>query len=286
MSGSPPQVRGKHSRVTSVLSYPRITPAGAGKTYPPPWGLLSVRITPAGAGKTPRPVSLESCHRDHPRRCGENCTHQCHRACTTGSPPQVRGKLRQSRLIRCVGRITPAGAGKTISSYNPASTTADHPRRCGENRRRRALPPTLPGSPPQVRGKPRLSLPHPDSTGITPAGAGKTSPCRIMLTRFQDHPRRCGENRFTGCHVSTIVGSPPQVRGKQAYSLPRIEPLRITPAGAGKTVRKCFIEAVGKGSPPQVRGKRTSGSDTLLADRITPAGAGKTNVCQSLFTSD
>ena len=31
--------------------------------------------------------------------------------------------------------------------------------------------------------------------GITPAGAGKTADCRQVRNLYEDHPRRCGENK-------------------------------------------------------------------------------------------
>ena len=77
------------------------------------------------------------------------------------------------------------------------------------------------------------------------------------------------------------MGSPPQVRGKPVGALLVALGIRITPAGAGKTVlhyiqwevkqdhpRRCgenFYETVERtldeGSPPQVRGKRCHGND-------------------------
>ena len=73
LSGSPPQVRGKHLDEIRKLANMRITPAGAGKTE-----------------------SMESGVRyswDHPRRCGENRSTQSGKNYCLGSPPQVRGKL-------------------------------------------------------------------------------------------------------------------------------------------------------------------------------------------------
>ena len=72
VSGSPPQVRGKHFVHPCYLSAPGITPAGAGKT--------------ADAAATAKR------HRDHPRRCGENTKSMEEIAVSLGSPPQVRGK--------------------------------------------------------------------------------------------------------------------------------------------------------------------------------------------------
>ena len=110
---------------------------------------------------------------------------------------------------------------------------------------------------------------------ITPAGAGKTyrKTCRFCIN--QDHPRRCGENESAGNYTLHRSGSPPQVRGKHRIVNEKIQRLRITPAGAGKTRRGNGISGGDKdhprrcgeniiphsnvtlliGSPPQVRGK-------------------------------
>ncbi len=92
-TGSPPQVRGKQN----VLTHHR----------------HGGRITPAGAGKTTRISRHISSARDHPRRCGENVRPAKKPFLTSGSPPQVRGKLHADTTQRIKARITPAGAGKT-----------------------------------------------------------------------------------------------------------------------------------------------------------------------------
>ena len=51
---------------------------------------------------------------------------------------------------------------------------------------------------------------------------------------------------------------------------------RITPAGAGKTVKLAVGTHNGQGSPPQVRGKLPQLIVGIVKGRITPAGAGKT----------
>ena len=50
------------------------------------------------------------------------------------------------------------------------------------------------GSPPQVRGKRAKSRGDWNFVRITPAGAGKTQRKFPYFLRFEDHPRRCGEN--------------------------------------------------------------------------------------------
>ena len=50
-----------------------------------------------------------------------------------------------------------------------------------------------------------------------------------------DHPRRCGENGIDSSKNVSMLGSPPQVRGKRSGNDLTISIMRITPAGAGKT---------------------------------------------------
>ena len=134
VEGSPPQVRGKqtYSAVQSV----------------------SPGITPAGAGKTHTEFTVKRIKQDHPRRCGENGKKAFPFAFGRGSPPQVRGKRHMSQLPFIMGRITPAGAGKTYREGVRAWTARDHPRRCGENQFIKQSFHNNIGSPPQVRGKP------------------------------------------------------------------------------------------------------------------------------------
>ena len=111
--GSPPQVRGKLSRL-----------------FPCP---RRERITPAGAGKTIFDCADINAARDHPRRCGENTAQQGQTVPAHGSPPQVRGKLAYIQKVEPVRGITPAGAGKTSLVTTACNGAPDHPRRCGEN---------------------------------------------------------------------------------------------------------------------------------------------------------
>ena len=92
------------------------------------------------------------------------------------------------------------------------------------------------GSPPQVRGKPFAGWKALGYSGITPAGAGKTGFGMRFNYGFEDHPRRCGENRRACGGQQQRVGSPPQVRGKLAVAQQGHRFKGITPAGAGKTL--------------------------------------------------
>ena len=133
-SGSPPRVRGKPDKLDKREG--------------------SVRITPACAGKTGTGYLTVVRHGDHPRVCGENLVSYLPPFMTEGSPPRVRGKLRCSRRLRVLSRITPACAGKTI-----CRTRSDV---------------VLWGSPPRVRGKLARGFAILMPFRITPACAGKT----------------------------------------------------------------------------------------------------------------
>ena len=99
-----------------------------------------------------------------------------------------------------------------------------------------------PGSPPQVRGKLLAVRLSPVLFRITPAGAGKTLKYILLCPKWWDHPRRCGENKDPELLLMYILGSPPQVRGKQWRNKKMTSIERITPAGAGKT---CTSHALG-----------------------------------------
>ena len=139
-------------------------------------------------------------------------------------------------MLEAMGRITPAGAGKTLGVWPPRLMSMDHPRRCGENNRSVKHLAFCPGSPPQVRGKRQQLGKHRQARRITPAGAGKTGMVVGDAFSEQDHPRRCGENVFLHFDSFQKMGSPPQVRGKRFPYRAHDAENRITPAGAGKTL--------------------------------------------------
>ena len=70
---------------------------------------------------------------------------------------------------------------------------------------------------------------------ITPADAGKTSSPHASFCLSTDHPRGCGENFATGRNGLLHKGSPPRMRGKHRFLFQRDRDSRITPADAGKT---------------------------------------------------
>ena len=236
----------------------------------------------------------------------------------------MRGKLLCKACRAKSNRITPAGAGKTKLYHlflscqpdhprrcgenffyrNRKKKVTDHPRRCGENRTTQSGKNYCLGSPPQVRGKRKVSFRKSKALRITPAGAGKTLNKSSIYSKSQDHPRRCGEN-LTKVNVHTsLLGSPPQVRGKPACRRGSVFLSWITPAGAGKTAtvllafkaawdhpRRCGENSTKRrppshcqGSPPQVRGKLKYDFTQSKTIGITPAGAGKTQCHTSKYS--
>ena len=131
--GSPPPVRGKEGLFGRQAPPPRITPACAGKSCPPPAPTFT--------------------RRDHPRVCGEKCPPGKFFFMTVGSPPRVRGKDNQRGDSSNDLRITPAYAGKRCSARTPTFRTWDHPRVCGEKTEEQKERAEYLGSPPRMRGK-------------------------------------------------------------------------------------------------------------------------------------
>ena len=108
--------------------------------------------------------------------------------------------------------------------------------------------------------------------GITPAHAGKTGEKDRHSEIERDHPRACGENALSRIFKSPQRGSPPRMRGKlfAVFSNIRIE--GITPAHAGKTLRKGRISVVDPS--PQPRSSLTSRrADASIGSQRAPCAA-------------
>ena len=136
-----------------------------------------------------------------------------------------------------VDRITPAPAGKTIRTGTCGCCKQDHPRTCGENIHRYTSFGLQIGSPPHLRGKLLVCIFIVPKSRITPAPAGKTYELCKFVGGNQDHPRTCGENFSALEEISTPTGSPPHLRGKLFSLFENNNPIRITPAPAGKTLK-------------------------------------------------
>ena len=109
---------------------------------------------------------------------------------------------------------------------------------CGEKPVRMHTRTISAGSPPHVRGKVvgcvKLCL----VLGITPACAGKSRQEKFSKLPGEDHPRMCGEKHHLVNDIGHIGGSPPHVRGKDAVKRHRSGCIGITPACAGKRLKR------------------------------------------------
>ena len=94
--GSPPRMRGKAKPFREQFKYAGITPAHAGKRM-----VLLMRW---------------SIVQDHPRACGEKGLSSKLPYVTPGSPPRMRGKVENTGEYPILLGITPAHAGKSLSS--------------------------------------------------------------------------------------------------------------------------------------------------------------------------
>ncbi len=132
---------------------------------------------------------------------------------------------------------------------------------------------------------------------LIPAGAGRTRPYRAAARPTRAHPRWRGADGRNATSTKHKRGSSPLARGGPGRRLPEHQPVRLIPAGAGRT-RCCSRSAPGQGAHPRWRGAdmcRTirkdsaSGSSPLARggrrrrhlehpDRgLIPAGAGRTS---------
>ena len=86
-----------------------------------------------------------------------------------------------------------------------------------------------------MRGKVVPSTPKRKTIRITPAYAGKSFLHEFYNFFDKDHPRLCGEKVPEILQFSSVVGSPPPMRGKAGQPSKRIDGAGITPAYAGKS---------------------------------------------------
>ena len=130
--------------------------------------------------------------------CGEKLAGFIAYNVASGSPPHVRGK---ARII-------------VIWQFH----FQDHPRMCGEKRFSSVCGPCI--------------------KGITPACAGKRAAATIGAIGIGDHPRMCGEKIINPMICDFDLGSPPHVRGKVHGAAHVQKILGITPACAGKRLKR------------------------------------------------
>ena len=195
-------------------------------------------------------------------------------------------------------RLTPAWAGRTNCGAARRPRRRAHPRVGGADYRPVETRTATMGSPPRGRGGHRRIPSRLGTSRLTPAWAGRTAQTRRKPNSPPAHPRVGGADSGTKWSDSSEMGSPPRGRGGPVAVAIGGDPLRLTPAWAGRTLvgarrpaRSWAHPRVGgadpavrdepcpaRGSPPRGRGGR-SHRDPLAPDlRLTPAWAGRTGI--------
>jgi len=162
-AGSAPRARGTRGPKTRRYASPRLSPAGAGNTR---W-------------------AVGSCFRSaaQPRGRGEHIGNPSIESDLLGSAPRARGTRPRCRQWSPPPRLSPAGAGNTISRSIQAAATSAQPRGRGEHDRFLGVIRWIIGSAPRARGTPRRGPHHEAECRLSPAGAGNTSPPFFSPTR-------------------------------------------------------------------------------------------------------
>ena len=155
-----------------------------------------------------------------------------------GSPPRGRGKVGHSVISTISSGITPAWAGKSLFDMVINSLLEDHPRVGGEKFQKPIDMLQDMGSPPRGRGKVLEFALVFRWCRITPAWAGKSRCHFVQLWPHRDHPRVGGEKKRTRASRLMLLGSPPRGRGKGRSALDIDARVGITPAWAGKRLKR------------------------------------------------
>ena len=200
------------------LSVQGSPPRGRGKEHKAEIWRQGYRITPAWAGKRQASHSQAKERKDHPRVGGEKDACVIYYSGVIGSPPRGRGKVVSYILVSEILRITPAWAGKSFDDTLFGLQDWDHPRVGGE--------------------KPEKELRLEADKGSPPRGRGKAAYTTADLLTTQDHPRVGGEKIDEGLVQKQFLGSPPRGRGKANTRQKSEIALRITPAWAGKRLKR------------------------------------------------
>ena len=140
-------------------------------------------------------------------------------AMVAGITPAYAGKsTRLSRIQHCAEGSPPRMRGRVPTPRPRLIKSQDHPRVCGEEHHPTPSSAAPRGSPPRMRGR-------------VPA---QRSGCCLQW----DHPRVCGEESGLLLRPVLWQGSPPRMRGRDAANGFCAQFYGITPAYAGKRLKK------------------------------------------------
>ena len=199
----------RSSSMLCVGSSPRLRGTGGNARRPEP----GRRFIPAPAGNGRRPTDPRGASSVHPRACGERACGLRAQGWCGGSSPRLRGTGAPAQCAGGHRRFIPAPAGNGNVATPIVTSSAVHPRACGERCRTGGKDIDHYGSSPRLRGT-RLH-----------------SGCRVFSSTV--HPRACGERAREVVHDSMPVGSSPRLRGTGGNTTPDLRRCRFIPAPAG-----------------------------------------------------
>ena len=152
-----------------------------------------------------------------------------------GSSPRVRGAGVDDAPSAVAHGIIPARAGSSPLQTRSGTPTRDHPRACGEQRKRALAGRDGLGSSPRVRGAGLRRLARRVVIRIIPARAGSSLWPYSTWGAYSDHPRACGEQKVALTRQQVVPGSSPRVRGAVLGHPHERGVRRIIPARAGSS---------------------------------------------------
>jgi len=194
----------------------------------------------------------------------------------TVHPRCLRGRVPTVGHFGPLVRFTPRAYGDEFSAWRCVARWTVHPREHGEegSSSKRSL--TVIGSPPCVRGRGVRPWTSRSGTAVHPRAYGEE---KFFLAdtpksnRFT--PVRTGSRSISWGRKSTLVGSPPCVRGAVPEDVPRLLTYPVHPRAYGEQGGIPDDHGMIYGSPPCVRGADAMAAKHLGAARFTPVRTGK-----------
>ena len=171
----------------------------------------------------------------HPRRCGADRCCVRYNSRLIGSSPQVRGRSINTRPLRKLRGLIPAGAGQIRCDACWLHSCTAHPRGCGADADHFFQSAGIVGSSPRVRGRLGSTAAGLPARRLIPAGAGQISQTTARRLGGWAHPRGCGADLVEG------------LRDRQS--------LLAHPRGCGADGDGCSLSSLLQGSSPRVRGR-------------------------------
>ena len=233
-----------------------------------------IRFIPAPAGNGSPPAMSAPCTAVHPRACGERAEGRLLGYVCRGSSPRLRGTGGFPGSEPLPNRFIPAPAGNGPCATSAASTSAVHPRACGERRWVLMRRVRWSGSSPRLRGTAHnvKLLVRVVRFIPAPAGNGQIS-SRIARVVDGSSPRLRGTAQRGG-GISPGQRFIPAPAGNGSTTQPRRGPSAVHPRACGERPSSSRSSTTRSGSSPRLRGTARAGEPSAPERRFIPAPAG------------